>query len=137
MQVNLTQCHSPTPWNVLHALTAFKSTHTVKPDPKIQIILRLNTFSPSNSSTLEHSSVYSLYIWWVFWRFVKFKIYQSPFWKTILHQKDDSDRTLDTYKSFQFPSETSFWSTIFNDMHVIVTSGEVTIVISGEVTIAR
>ena len=31
MQVILIQCHRPTPWNFLHALTAFKSIHTVKP----------------------------------------------------------------------------------------------------------
>ena len=37
MQINLIQCHCPTPANFLHGLTAFKSTHTVKRDPKVQI----------------------------------------------------------------------------------------------------
>ena len=37
MQVNLMHAHCPTFRNFLHALTAFKSTHTVKPDPNIQI----------------------------------------------------------------------------------------------------
>ena len=62
MQVNLIHAHCPTSWNYLHPLTAFKSTHTVKTDPQKQIIIWLNTFSPSNSSILELSGVYSLHL---------------------------------------------------------------------------
>ena len=42
--------------------TLFKSIHTVKTDPKIEIILWLNTFSPLNNSILELSGEYSLYL---------------------------------------------------------------------------
>ena len=52
--------HCPTPGLPKLSSTVFKSTHTIKTDQWIQIILWLNTFSPSNSSILELSGVYSL-----------------------------------------------------------------------------
>ena len=62
MQVNLKQSYCPTFWNLLHALTAFKSTHTVKPDPQIQLMLWQNTFSLSSRSILVRPGMYSLYL---------------------------------------------------------------------------
>ena len=54
MQVNLMHAH---------CFDSFqKRIYIMKTDPKIQIILWLNTFSPSNCSILERSGVYSLYL---------------------------------------------------------------------------
>ena len=70
MQVNLMQCQCQTPWNFLHALTVFKSTQTVQPNPKIHILC---TFSPWNSSIPWCSPMCTDTITWVFddWKLQK------------------------------------------------------------------
>ena len=76
MQVNLMHAHCSAPRRFFHALSPLavvKSTYTIKTDPKIQIIIWLNSFLTFKKFYLSAFRCVQSLICWVFGRFVKFK----------------------------------------------------------------